>query len=82
MMSPSLLLDGDDVCLVIGSGGSKRIRTALIQVVSNLVDFGMSPVEAVQVPRLHWDGSCAQIEPGFDAATIETVEQRWPVSIP
>ena len=76
MMSPSILLVHNDVRLVRGSGGSKRIRTALLQAVSNVVDFGMGVREAVEAPRLHWDGECVQLEPGFDAAAIAELSAR------
>ena len=51
MMAPSLLLAGDRVRLVLGSGGSKRIRSALVQVISNVVDFGFEPRAAVTLGR-------------------------------
>ena len=56
MMSPSVLLRGGQVCLVLGSGGSKRIRTVLFQVLSHVVDFDLGVREVVEAPRLHWDG--------------------------
>lgn len=71
MMSPSVLVHGDDAVLVIGSGGSKRIRTAITQVISHLVDFGLDIKAAVDAPRLHWDGSLIQIEPGFAGTALE-----------
>ena len=80
MMAPSLLLAGDAVRLALGSGGSKRIRTALMQVIVNTVDFGMKPREAVEAPRLHWDGQCAQVEPGFAETTLAALAQRWPLN--
>jgi gamma-glutamyltranspeptidase/glutathione hydrolase len=80
MMAPSLLLTGDQLELALGSGGSKRIRTALLQVISNRVDFGMRPEAAVKAPRLHWDGQQVQAEPGFSDAALTTLEGRWPVN--
>lgn len=80
MMSPSLLLEGGRVRLVLGSGGSKRIRTALLQVISNVVDFGMGVQDAVEAPRVHWDGACVQSEPGFPAATLVVLGRRWLVN--
>jgi gamma-glutamyltranspeptidase/glutathione hydrolase len=80
MMSPSLLLRGEQVRLVLGSGGSKRIRTAMLQVISHVVDFDMSIKGAVEAPRLHWDGTHVQIEPGFPGTTLATLQQRWTVN--
>jgi gamma-glutamyltranspeptidase/glutathione hydrolase len=80
MMSPSVLLSGERVGLVLGSGGSKRIRTALLQVISNMVDFDLGVREAVERPRLHWDESQVQVEPGFPPAVIEALSGRWSVN--
>jgi gamma-glutamyltranspeptidase/glutathione hydrolase len=65
MMSPSVLVGDRGQMLVLGSGGSKRIRTALLQVLVNRIDIGMPLEEAVDAPRLHWDGERLQVEPGF-----------------
>lgn len=80
MMSPSLLVGGKGVEMVIGSGGSKRIRTAIPQVISNVVDFGIPIEEAVKLPRIHWDGETMQVEPGYDKSTIEALRETWPVN--
>ncbi len=76
MMSPSLLVKDGDVKLVIGSGGSKRIRTAVTQVLYQVVDFKRSIQDAINAPRLHWDGDVVQVEPGFPAKAIETLASR------
>ncbi len=84
MMAPSILLDGGRVVLALGSGGSKRIRTALLQVVSDVIDFAMDVRSAVEAPRLHWDGRCVQVEPGWSTPALEALRRReavnlWPV---
>jgi gamma-glutamyltranspeptidase/glutathione hydrolase len=82
MLSPSVLLsgDGDRVRLVLGSGGSKRIRTALLQVISGVVDFDLGVRETIERPRLHWDESQVQVEPGFPPAVIRALRGRWSVN--
>jgi gamma-glutamyltranspeptidase/glutathione hydrolase len=80
MMSPSLLVKDGDVKLVIGSGGSKRIRTAVTQVLYQVVDFKRSIKEAIDAPRLHWDGDVVQMEPGFSAEDVETLKNRVQVN--
>jgi gamma-glutamyltranspeptidase/glutathione hydrolase len=80
MMSPSLLLEEDEVRLALGSGGSKRIRTALLQVIALVVDFGLELRAAVEHPRLHWDGEQVQVEPGFDLAAVEALRDRRPTN--
>jgi gamma-glutamyltranspeptidase/glutathione hydrolase len=81
MMSPSLLLKDNEVAIVIGSGGSKRIRTAMTQVISNIVDFNIPVQQAVEFPRLHWDGQMMQVEPGIPPESLLALEKHWPVNI-
>ncbi len=81
MMSPSLLIQGDEVKLVLGSGGSKRIRTAITQVLSQVVDYDRPLDKAVSAPRLFWDGECLQVEPGFKPEIINSLGVKaniWP----
>jgi gamma-glutamyltranspeptidase / glutathione hydrolase len=52
MMAPTLLSRGSDR-VALGSGGSNRLRTAILQVIVALVEFGLPPHEAVHAPRLH-----------------------------
>lgn len=80
MMAPSLLLADGRLRLVLGSGGSKRIRSAMVQVISNVVDFGLDPCAAVEAPRLHWDGERVQVEPGFAGDALAVLAERWPLN--
>jgi gamma-glutamyltranspeptidase/glutathione hydrolase len=66
MMSPTIVLKDGRPEIVLGSGGSKRIRTAILQVISNLIDFEM-PVElAVESPRCHWEDDRFNVEFGWE----------------
>jgi gamma-glutamyltranspeptidase/glutathione hydrolase len=80
MMAPSLLMEGERLALVFGSGGSKRIKTALLQCVSGAVDFAMDAERLVEAPRVHWDGERAHVEPGFSAAALAALRERWPTN--
>jgi len=84
MMSPTMVLDGDKVFLALGSGGSKRIRTAITQVISHVVNFHRQVQEAVSAPRVHWDGTTWQVEPGFAPEALDHLSRLgrtkvWPV---
>ena len=81
MMSPSLLLKGDSVELVVGSGGSKRIRTAISGVISQVVEYGRSLEEAVDSPRLYLDEGLLQVEPGYEEQAIKLVRSLVPVNV-
>ena len=65
MMSPSILVKGGKPRLVIGSGGSSRIRTAILQVLVNMVDYSMPIQKAVDHSRLHYEGGKLNLEPGL-----------------
>jgi gamma-glutamyltranspeptidase/glutathione hydrolase len=80
MMSPSVLVQDGRVRLVLGSGGSKRIRSALLQVLTQVLDCGRRLEEAVPAPRVHWDGETVQVEPGYPAGTIDALRARWPLN--
>ncbi len=79
MMSPSMLVKGNDVQLVIGSGGSKRIRTAITQVLNQVIDFKRNLVEAVEAPRLYLDEDCLQMGPGFEPAALSGLHNEMNV---
>jgi gamma-glutamyltranspeptidase / glutathione hydrolase len=63
MMSPTIVLRDGNPELVLGSGGSNRIRTAILQVISNLLDFNLSLEQAVTSPRVHWENGIFSVEP-------------------
>jgi gamma-glutamyltranspeptidase/glutathione hydrolase len=52
MMAPTLLSRGSDR-IALGSGGSNRLRTAILQVLVGLVEHMKPPPDAVHAPRLH-----------------------------
>ncbi|HEY9734859.1 MAG TPA: gamma-glutamyltransferase [Trichocoleus sp.] len=70
MMAPTLVLQDNRPQLVLGSGGSNRIRTAILQVILNKIDFAMPLQAAVRAPRIHWERGSLHLEPGFDQAAL------------
>jgi gamma-glutamyltranspeptidase/glutathione hydrolase len=52
-MSPTIVVRGNDLYMILGGPGGSRIPTAVLQVFLNVVDFGMNPQEAVDAPRFH-----------------------------
>jgi gamma-glutamyltranspeptidase/glutathione hydrolase len=51
--TPTIVAKDGKVVLVTGSPGSRTIINTVLQVVINVVDFGMDPRQAVDAPRLH-----------------------------
>jgi gamma-glutamyltranspeptidase / glutathione hydrolase len=52
-MAPTIVLYGGHVSMVLGSPGGARIITIVLETILNVVDYRMSPKEAVDAPRLH-----------------------------
>jgi len=77
MMAPTLAEDHRHL-IAIGSGGSNRLRTAILQTLSNLIDFGMTPEEAVNAPRIHLERGRLDIEPGFPDDAVVALGERYP----
>lgn len=63
---------------VTGAAGGSRIITATVQSVINVIDRGMSPVQALSEPRLHDQliPNLAAMEADFDKETIEFMRGR------
>jgi gamma-glutamyltranspeptidase/glutathione hydrolase len=70
MMAPSIVLREGEVELVLGSAGSNRIRSALLQTIVGVVDRGMDVVEAVRAPRVHFENGVVFHEPGIDVEAL------------
>jgi len=64
-MTPTIVVRGDKVEAVVGSPGGSFIITSVFQTILNFYVFGMSPSEAVCMPRIHhqWLPDYIQAEP-------------------
>ena len=83
MMAPTVALDDDGLVLVSGAAGGTRLRPALAQVLSGILDEGLRPQEAVDRPRMHSTGALVHLEPGFQPEAVAALEtegysvKRW-----
>jgi gamma-glutamyltranspeptidase/glutathione hydrolase len=64
MMAPTVVLSDGEVELVLGSAGSNRIRSALLQTIVGAVDHGLGVRDAVEAPRMHFEAGELFAEPG------------------
>ncbi len=78
MMTPTIASMADGRQIALGSGGSNRIRSAILQVLVNLLEFDMDLEEAVSAPRIHLEGSHLDVESGFSGPVLKALEAEWP----
>ena len=78
MMTPTIVNLPDGAQIALGSGGSNRIRSAILQVLVNMLDFDMGLEEAVIAPRLHLEGDHLSLEKGFSAEACQSLRELWP----
>ncbi len=76
MMAPTLVLRDGEIELGLGSAGSNRIRSAILQTVVRAVEQGFPVAAAVEAPRLHFEAGLVQAEPGIDEAALARLEAR------
>jgi len=71
MMAPSVVMRDGGVELVLGSAGSNRIRSALLQTIVGVVDRGLDARAAIQEPRVHFEDGTVFAEPGIDVSELD-----------
>lgn len=76
MMAPTVVRRDGEIELGLGSAGSNRIRSAIVQTVVRAVEGGMAAGDAVRAPRLHVERGMVQAEPGIDEAALARIEAR------
>jgi gamma-glutamyltranspeptidase/glutathione hydrolase len=76
MMSPTIALSDGEVTLGLGSAGSNRIRSAILQVVVKVLEEGMDADQAVHAGRLHFEAGTVQAEPGVAQEALADLERR------
>ncbi len=83
MMAPTMVDHADGRRTALGSGGSNRIRTAILQVLMNVLRFGMGLPDAISAPRIHCERGRLSVEAvgadgGFDADRIARFTDPFP----
>ncbi len=83
-MTPTIVLKDGKPFLVTGSPGGSRIITAVLQVITNVIDFHKGIADAVSAPRLHnqWQPDQTYVEPGFDPAMLDALKARGHMIVP
>ena len=71
MMSPTIVLRDGAAELAVGSAGSNRIRSAVLQTIIRSIDDGLEAQQAIDAPRAHFEDETVYTEPGIDVSALE-----------
>ena len=72
MMAPTVVLRDGQAELVVGSAGSNRIRSAILQTIIRSIDDGMQAADAVRAPRVHFEDGVVYTEPGVETGVLQS----------
>ena len=77
-MTPTILLKDGKLFMTVGAPGGSRISTAVLQVILNVVDFGMNIQDAIDAPRVHhqWMPDRLSIERAISPDTVALLKAR------
>lgn len=73
-MVPTIVYRDGKPVIIVGAPGGSVIISAVLQTILNIVDFGMSPVEAVTVPRIHCEGAAVHAEARVQGSVCRDLE--------
>ncbi len=79
MMSPAALYKGKEFALALGSAGSNRIRSAILEVILNYTHFKMDIQEAIDEPRVHYESGTIFCEPPLKIDTSK-VQKKYNIN--
>ena len=76
-MTPTIVLKEGKPYIIVGTPGGTTIPTSVFQTLVNLLEFNMSPEDAVNKPKFHhqWLPDQIDIEKGFNAETAEALRK-------
>src|SRR5579862_394402 len=77
-MTPTIVTQSGKLYMVLGTPGGPTIINSVLEVLLNVVDFGMNVQDAVDAPRIHhqWMPDQLLMERGFSPDTIELLKSR------
>ena len=77
-MTPTIVLKDGKLFMTAGAPGGSRISTAVLQVILNVLDFGMNVQDAIDAPRFHhqWQPDKLSLEHGISPDTVALLKSR------
>ena len=83
MMAPTVITRGGEPVVALGSAGSNRLRSAILQTVVSVVDAGWDLPAAINRARVHAEGGQLEVEGGISDEVVAAlaadghVIHRW-----
>lgn len=76
-MTPTIVLRNGKPFMVVGTPGGTTIITSVLQSIVNVIDFGLSPADAVNKPKFHhqWLPDEVYVEKEFPKEVRTTLQQ-------
>jgi gamma-glutamyltranspeptidase / glutathione hydrolase len=77
-MTPTILTHDGKFFMALGAPGGSRITTVVLQVILNVIDFGMNVQDAIDAPRFHhqWQPDKLYLERGVSPDTVALLRAR------
>src|SRR4029434_8063801 len=77
-ISPHVVEKDGKLVMTAGAPGVSRISTAVLQVILNVIDFGMNVQDAIDAPRFHhqWQPDKLSLERGISPDTVAILKTR------
>lgn len=77
-MTPTIIERDGKLFMTAGAPGGSRISTAVLQVILNVIDFGMNVQDAIDAPRFHhqWQPDRLSLERGISPDTVLILKSR------
>ena len=76
-MTPTIVLKNNKPWIIVGTPGGTTIPTSVYQTLVDLIDFHMSPEDAVDKPKFHhqWLPDVIIVEQSFDKNVLEALKK-------
>lgn len=74
-LCPTIVFDGGRPVFAVGALGGSTIISSVVQSICNVIDWGMTAVEAVSAPRIHCEGAVIYVEAPIRSDTCEALRQ-------
>jgi gamma-glutamyltranspeptidase/glutathione hydrolase len=73
--APALVFDDDGPLMAVGAPGGRMVLTSVLQVMLNVLDFGLGIQAAISAPRIHCEVGPLWVDPRFPAEVIAALRR-------